>query len=618
VLLLLAVASAASAATRGDAPTLAGVRALLVRHAVGAARGVAAAPTPCGKPSGVLCTTVQVPLDRTGAIPGTISLHVEVLPAEGFQRGVMFLIAGGPGQGSARVFDLGNSDEAAFDRFLFPGYTLVAYDDRGTGASGLLDCPALQVATSADAEQAAAAACANTIGPARDFYSTADHAEDLEAVRQALGYDRVALYGVSYGTKLAMAYALAHPDHVERLILNSVLPPNENDPFGADVLKAMPATLTAFCSDGGCNAATHDFAGDVVAVANKLGSSPVTGKILEPGGGTKTMHVDGLDVLSVVVDADLNPGLAAELPAAVHAARLGQLQQLLRLVNLDESQTEKSVDLSFALYAATVCRDGPFPWAPDTPIPARAAIEQAAINSLGPTGFGPFGTWAARFGNADFCLDWPSPSGGATLGSGPLPNVPMLAVSGGFDMRTPTAGAASVVAQFPQGHLLVVPGIGHDTVDADISACAARAVRAWMTDVPIPQECPRPKALVTPVPALPAPGSAHGPRLAASQTYRIARKTLHEAEAAWLTTTATQTAGLFGGRLVITGAQKFKLVRYSIARGVTATGNLRLARFGPPLVFSGSLTIGGTRAAGGLLKLSGGSLHGKLGGHTVG
>ncbi|MEN3341558.1 MAG: hypothetical protein V7644_962 [Actinomycetota bacterium] len=624
-LLLASASGAATSAPRGDAaqPSTRLLLHLAARETAPLARlsaaGAAAAATPCGGPTGVLCTQVTVPLDRSGRVPGTISLHVEVLPAEGASRGVMFLIAGGPGQGSAHVFGLDVPDAVAFYRFLFPGYTLVAYDDRGTGTSGLLDCPTLQRAATADAERDAAAACAAAIGPGRDFYSTADHAEDLDAVRQALGYDRVGLYGVSYGTKLAMAYALAHPGHVARLLLNSVLPPEEGDPFGAVVLHGLSATLNAFCSDGGCRAATHDFAGDVAVVANRLAARPLVGKVPTPG-GKKTVRVDGLDLLGTVIDADLNPGLAAELPAVVKAARGGNTQPLLRLAHLDAAgNTEPSVDLSFALYAATVCRDGPFPWAPDTPISQRSAIEQAAIAALPAGSFGPFGAWAARFGSADFCLDWPSPSGGAALGAGPLPNVPMLAVSGGFDMRTPTAGAASVVARFPQGRLLVVPGIGHDTVDADFSACAARAVRAWTSGGAVPQQCPRPKALVTPVPALPAPGSAHSRHVAGpAQTFRIAAKTVREAEAVWLMTAGLSgqrqtVAGVFGGRLVETGST-FKFVRYSIARGVSLGGTIRAKDFGPPVVFQGTITIGGARAAHGVLGLSGRSLRGTVGG----
>ncbi len=570
----------------------------------------------CGQ--GLTCTTVTVPLDRTGRVPGTIALHVEVVPVAA-PRGTIFLIAGGPGQGSAHVFGLGNPAAVSLFQFLFPGYTLVAYDDRGTGASGLLDCPTLQTAVTADAQRSATAACANTIGAARDFYSTADHAEDLEAVRAALGVDKIALFGVSYGTKLALAYALAHPDHVERLLLDSVVPPLDQDPFSTKVLQTMPATLNGFCGDGGCRAATRDFAGDVAVVANRLAAKPLQGKVLLPSGTTATQRLDGLQLLSTILDADLNPGLAAELPAVIHAARQGNTQPLLRLARIhDATAATPSIDLSFALYAATVCHDGPFPWQPDVPVGARLSAYQAALDALPQGSFGPFGAWAAKFGNAYTCLDWPSPAGGAQLGAGPLPNVPVLAVSGGFDMRTPTSGAASIVAQFPQGHLLVVPGVGHSVVTADPSGCALQAVRSWMIGGAVPSQCPRPRPFVTPVPALPAPGRAKpahpaGPLV----TYAIASKTLHEAEAIWVADTTGTVAGVFGGKLVSAG-RGFTLTRYSLARGVTLSGKIRLAKTNLPLVFEGTVTVAGPGASGGILGLSGNTLRGSLGGRVVG
>ena len=107
----------------------------------------------CGKAAGLVCTQVVVPLDRTGAVPGSITLHVEQLPADGVVRGTIFLIAGGPGQGSAHVFGLGDPSANLLFRYLFPGYNLVAYDDRGTGQSGLIDCPALQAATTEEANR---------------------------------------------------------------------------------------------------------------------------------------------------------------------------------------------------------------------------------------------------------------------------------------------------------------------------------------------------------------------------------------------------------------------------------------------------------------------------------
>jgi pimeloyl-ACP methyl ester carboxylesterase len=255
LLAVYAVAVALSIVGTGGAPTRASAVAahrppLLLTGAgrvfAGTALRTTTASAACAKASRLVCSEVDVPLDRTGVVPGTIPLHDEVLPNKaGVQRGVIFLVAGGPGQGSAHTFDLGNAYMAAFFRYLFPGYTLVAYDDRGTGRSGLLGCPTLQNAFTAEQAAQLIADCAAKLGTPRAFYSTADHAEDLEAVRQALGVDRIAIWGVSYGTKLALAYALAHPEHVERLLLDSIVQPDSADPFGTGVLQAMPATLAS-------------------------------------------------------------------------------------------------------------------------------------------------------------------------------------------------------------------------------------------------------------------------------------------------------------------------------------------------------------------------------------
>ena len=262
----------------------------------------AAGFAPCASAASIECATVAVPLDRTGALPGTVSLHVErSVPPTGASRGVMLLLAGGPGQPNANVFGLAQS--AAGLRTLFPGYTLATYDVRGTGASDPLSCPALQsLLQSSDEQQSAKLVgdCGALLPDSRRFYSTRDHAEDIDAVRQALGVDRIALYGTSYGTKLEMAYALEFPDHVDRLLLDSVVPPEGHGPFGTDTLQAIPGALAQYCENSRCKAATPDFAGEVVALANRLGATPLRGSILVGAGSTRTQRLDGYQFLSLV------------------------------------------------------------------------------------------------------------------------------------------------------------------------------------------------------------------------------------------------------------------------------------------------------------------------------
>jgi pimeloyl-ACP methyl ester carboxylesterase len=568
---------------------------------VGAAAAHAAA---CSTTTKVQCTEVDVPLDRTGAVPGTIPLHVEVLPsASGPARGVLFLVAGGPGQGSASTFDLRSREMASFYRFLFPGYTLVAYDDRGTGQSGLLRCNSMSPSASWEEGPQLAAACAAELGARAAFYSTADHADDLEAVRAALGYDRIAIWGVSYGTKLALAYAQAYPSRVSRLLLDSVEPLGGPDPFESPVLQSMPATLAAYCAGGACSSATADYAGDVTALANELATAPLEGTV-HTARGDRSVRLGALDFLGLVVDEDLNAGLAAELPAAVHAARTGDPSLLLRDFALDGDGT--GGDVSWALYLATVCHDGPFPWQPGTAVADRATLVQAAVAGLPEGALGPFGSWAAAFGSSGLCLDWPTPAGAETATPSTLPDVPMLAVSGGLDLRTPTAGAAATVARFPQGRLLVVPGVGHSVLTADPSGCSQRAVRTWMLGGNPPVVCDRAKPYVAAVPAIPA---AIDGRLTAARTRTFVLETLREAEATWLMSGASHVAGIRAGTLT-TGDRGFTLDGYSAVTGIALSGKVTVTSWEPPLRFAATLHVRGR--ATGSLRVRGGKVTSSL------
>ena len=583
------------------------------------ARTAAAVTAPaCNGPLGLVCTEVVVPIDRMGALPGTITLHVESLPAEGAERGVMMLVAGGPGQGSATVFDIGAKGSAQLFRALFPGYRIVAFDNRGTGKSGLLNCPALQRSTGFVGQDSLVLGCATSIGPTRDFYSTHDHADDTEAVRQALGVEKIAMWGISYGTKLALAYASAYPTHVERILLDSVLPTDYPEPYQANVLHDMPLALSNYCGISACRAATTNYAGDVTTVANALARIPAKGSVRRPSGTSRTESMGGLDMLSLVVDSDLNPGLAALLPAATHAARTGDMRPLLRLHDLDSGSESFPVeDLSVGLNAATSCVDGHFPWERETPVADRPARLKAAVAALPVGALGAFGPWATELGTASFCLKWPSTASPTPAsGTGPLPDVPVLAVSGGYDMRTPTSSARDVIAGFPHGQLLVVPSVGHSTVTADPSICALRAVRAWIDGDRVPASCARAPFIVRPVGAYPAarrPSRKASPRA----TLSLVDRTIREAEAVRLATllgSGAPVAGLTSGRLTVGANRSFRLQRYGIAPGVELSGRLRAAGEGLPDSFEGTLTVTGARAVHGTLRLKGGVLSGTLGG----
>lgn len=572
---------------------------------VGSARAAATAFVPCHGSSGVLCATVTVPLDWSGAAPGTIPLSVEELPARGTPRGVMMMLAGGPGQASALAFDL--TDLGSTWQSMFPGYTLVAFDPRGTGNSGFLGC-------SVDGDPlvsgAQVTACGDALGPDRVYYTTAANAEDVDAVRQAVGVDKVALWGTSYGTKVELAYALAHPDHVERMLLDSVVTPTGPDPLGLETLQNMPLALRSLCGSAACRKIAPDLAGEVVALANRAAVTPIRGRVRTAGGRLETVSLDGTTLLGIVVATDLSPGLQAELPSAVGAAAAGRRQELLRIAAFAQAAGLGSPGTSFSegLFLATMCNDGRFPWQPNDDAAARAQALAAAVASLPAGSTGPFGSWATATGPAAYCLPWPSPSGNVPLAPGPFPDVPVLALSGSLDMRTPTANAASVVAQFPQGHLLVVPGVGHSVLTVDPSGCAEKAVKLWLDGGTPPARCAPARRYIATVPQIPASvaaaPSAGGATGLRGHTLSAAEATVEDALAAAVTAGGS-VGGLAGGRVSI-GEASIELTRYSDVPGLAVTGTLRVetSAAGPLYSLRGTVTVSGARAAHGSLTFA--------------
>jgi pimeloyl-ACP methyl ester carboxylesterase len=190
---------------------------LLVALVALAPASAGAAPTlsACSGQDEFGCATLDVPLDRTGTTPGTVPLHYAI-QRQGPKK-VLIALSGGPGQSAV-------SSASSFAISLDPAlrrYRLAVLDQRGTGKSGVLSCPNVQRLRSLDAYKPQAVAnCANRIGPRRAFYTTADTVLDIDALRQALGADKIALMGISYGTNVALQYARAFPEHVDRLILD--------------------------------------------------------------------------------------------------------------------------------------------------------------------------------------------------------------------------------------------------------------------------------------------------------------------------------------------------------------------------------------------------------------
>ena len=138
----------------------------------------------------------------------------------------LFVLAGGPGMAATTFYA---SAAFSFER-IHRDRDIVLVDQRGTGQSNPLNCALDDDALyrASDAEVAAdARRCLTTLEKTAhvEFYTTSVAVRDLDTVRAALGYARINLYGVSYGTRVAQHYVRRYPSQTRAVILDGVVPP---------------------------------------------------------------------------------------------------------------------------------------------------------------------------------------------------------------------------------------------------------------------------------------------------------------------------------------------------------------------------------------------------------
>jgi len=432
---------------------------------------------PCPEAAGFACATLPVPLDRTGVLPGTVELRVareEDPPV--FARVPLVALTGGPGQPGVAY---GPIWQASLEG-IGARYRLVVLDPRGTGRSGRLVCPGLQAQALTDVTVRAPGtveACAARLGPGRDAYATTAVVEDLEALRMALGAERIALAGVSYGSYVAVRYARAHPDRVERLILDSVVP-QEN--VGLDLPATWPAIrslLRTLCAGRACRGITRDAPGDLARTVARLRDRPLAAAVVDARGRPHAAAVDAAALYDLLLLTSLDDELRAELPALLEAAAAGDAAPLVRAAERSLAPWRfPATTQSWAVHAAALCAD----------LPPAASVPALPADVVAP--FDP--AMASANGLRDLCSRWPTSSAAPAPAPGPLRDVPTLLLAGALDVLTPPVNAAVEAARAPRGQLVVVPEVGHSTLTGG-NDCARRAVARFVRGQPTAAVCAR-------------------------------------------------------------------------------------------------------------------------------
>lgn len=302
------------------------------------------------------CVTVNVPLNYSAA-GEILPLHVTVAPAfrENARPDPLFVLAGGPGQpGSDLLYLL----DSAFRR-VRATRDIVFVDQRGTGRSGKLACENLQELESLaqDQQEQALIKCLRELNKPFRHYTTANAARDLDAVREALGYAQINVWGGSYGTRLGQAYGRAYPSKTRSLILDAVASPQQIlGVWGADAQASLDALFKRCEQDAGCNQAFPDFRGRFASLLKTVESGRASLRLLHPRTAQSlSQELPRAVFVETVRTALYSADMSAQLPFLIEQAEKGSWRPFMaQSYTLSDWSFET---MAYGLTLAVVCAE---------------------------------------------------------------------------------------------------------------------------------------------------------------------------------------------------------------------------------------------------------------------
>jgi pimeloyl-ACP methyl ester carboxylesterase len=418
------------------------------------------------------CGYLVVPEDRGDPNSDTIRLAVAVFKSDSPnpKPDPVIYFEGGPGGSTLEQIQF------SFGSILAPYLVdrdVIAFDQRGVGLSQpALDCQELIDLTYATLDQrqsieeeiqaytGAVEACGARLtreGVNLQAYNTAESAADVNDLRQVLGYEQLNLFGISYGTRLALTVMRDFPQAVRSVIIDSVVPLQGSgfDP-GQTADRALTELFNACAGDEACNSLYPDLETVFYDLADSLNASPVSLNVPDMRtGNSLEVLVDGNDFVGLVFQAMYVDSLIEQLPEVIYAARDGDLSFFSNILLL---QLFQLTAISNGMYFAVNCNE-------EYPFDTAESI-QAKLDTL-PEGLQGF----ARESMID-----PSTLGLCqALGTrtpDPIENqpvvsdIPTLVVSGQFDPITPPDNGREVAATLSRSFFYEFPGLTHGVIPA--------------------------------------------------------------------------------------------------------------------------------------------------------
>ena len=424
------------------------------------------------------CGQLMVPENRTTGLGRRIPINVIVLRAEQpAAKTALFLLAGGPGQGSTSMTLTANGWMGP----LRASMDMVLMDQRGTGGSNPLPCetdiaenPAAAFGHVRDPE--VIKKCLAALQSRADLtqYTTDVAVADMEELRIKLGYTTIALYGGSYGTRIAQEYLRRHPDHTKAVVIDGVLPFDVGGPLSyARSLDGSIDRMLANCrADAACQQANPHLAADLTTILNRLDKAPAKTTVRPSTGVAVPVTMSRGDFLYALRGILYNPGAQNELPPMIaQAAATGDLSAFAQRYWARAVSMTRSI--SYGMHLSVFCPE-------DVNVLTDAQVKA----ETGTTRIGSYIVDEYRTA----CALWPKATVASDFHTPVTARVPVLLVSGKYDPVTPPEFGERIAKSLPLARTVVVPTSGHGSAAACPRA-AALYVLAKGTFDGMPEVC---------------------------------------------------------------------------------------------------------------------------------
>ena len=353
-----------------------------------------------------------------------------------------------------------------------PALTCPEIDDFVAAATGM----SIQAASTAAQDLTAVRACRDRLaadGTDLAAFDTAENASDIADLRTALGIDEWNVYGVSYGSDLALQVLRDHPDGIRSLVVDSVVPPQVNliEQFWPSAAEGLTALFDACAAQPQCERAFPALADEFTDTVNRLAKTPAVVDV--PGGDgmqPRRVVIDGYTLANLVVSSTLNTPLIPRVPKAIHAIATGDPAPAASLVLT--SLAPRGV-VGYGLTYGVFCRESvAFTDTPAILATARRALPRLSTDVLSLLPQAP------RL--VDECAEWNVGRADGAVHATPRSDVPALLLTGTLDAVTPPSQADLAAESLPNGRVVRIAGSGHDVLSR--STCAQRILVEFLDD----------------------------------------------------------------------------------------------------------------------------------------